>query len=77
MADERRLNIRIDPEIHRRLRMDAAQQDKSIQQVVEELLRAKYGPSPPPDEGRKGGVTYPRGGSPAMICHDGSPSSSA
>lgn len=76
MPDYRRLNIRVDLEIHRRLRLDAAQQDKSIQELVEELIRAKYGPPPPPppDEGKKAGeVTYSRKRSPssrAMICAD-------
>jgi plasmid stability protein len=69
MADDRRLNIRIDPEIHRRLRLDAAQQDKSIQQVVEELLRAKYGP-PPADEGRKGAGLYAINPHSASTCAD-------
>jgi len=56
MADDRRLNVRIDPETHKALRLAAAEQDKSIQALVEEWLREKLNlPTNPRDEGRKGG----------------------
>jgi hypothetical protein len=44
---ERRLNVRLDPVIHRRLRMQAAERDISIQRLVEELLTDKFGPTSP------------------------------
>lgn len=53
--DPRRLNIRLDRATHRALRLRAAEEDKSIQELVEEWLREKLGLTQP-DEGRKGGV---------------------
>lgn len=69
---ERRLNVRVDPETHRALRMEAARQDRTIQEVVEEWLRERLGLPVKPDEGQKGGeVRYPMGGLRAPRFADG------
>jgi predicted HicB family RNase H-like nuclease len=54
--NERRLNVRVDEEVHRRLRVEAASHDTTIQELVEAWLREKLKmPALPPDEGKKGG----------------------
>lgn len=38
----RMIHIRLDDKIHRQLKVDAAQNDSSIQQLVESLIRRRY-----------------------------------
>lgn len=55
----KRLNVRLDAETHRALRLKAAAEDKSIQDLVEDWLRQYLSlPPRPPDEGAKGGVCF-------------------
>lgn len=56
---ERRLNVRLDPETHKALRLKAAEEDKSIQDLVEDWLRQNLGlPPRTSEEGKKGGVCF-------------------
>lgn len=56
--EARRLNVRIDPDVHKALRLAAAEQDQSIQSLVEFWLREKLNLPAPPDEGSKGGACF-------------------
>jgi hypothetical protein len=65
-----RLTVTVSEEVWLRLRELAFKQRRSLNDLLNEWIACHLA-DPQPDEGRKGGVTYPLGGSPAMICHDG------
>ena len=55
---EKRLNVRVDPRLHKALRVKAAEDDVTLQELVEAYLWKLAGLKPP-DEGAKGGALYP------------------
>lgn len=77
--DERRLNVRVSEETHYWINLDAARHSRSLQQHVSALMdrraaevREQFsGVRPSAEEGRKGALLYPTGGSPAACLRDG------
>lgn len=68
--DDKRLNIHVSQPLHKALRMKAAEDDVTIQRLVEKALRQLVG-LPEDEEGRKGGTVYPSGGVSALRFADG------
>lgn len=64
--EEKRLTIRLDPELHRQLRRKSVEEDRSLQEMVLAWIREAMDP----ESGRKGGTVYPSGGLPAMHLAD-------
>jgi hypothetical protein len=69
--DEQQLNLFIPRAWHEWLRQRAFDERVPIAELVRQALAATYPELPPrEDEGKKGAVVYPQGGSPATVCCD-------
>lgn len=66
-----RINVPLSGELHHRLRLRALDEDTTLAELVERLLREGLGLAPPPEAGEKGGeVRYPGGGVRAALLAD-------
>jgi hypothetical protein len=64
---EKRINVPLSPELHRRLKMKAAEEGTDLQKLVAKLLSEAL----MPQQGNKGGAVYPVGGTRAPVFADG------